>query len=190
MFEYPVGSGNWYKVNHESIISKELFEEVQIRLSVHPKTAPGTKEFDFTRLLICSQCGSGVTAEEKFKRYVDGTIRRYVYYHCTRFKDRKCPNPYIREERLIEELSKVIDQVPMKRIATQERLKAEIERFNKFNSKVLGVEENDTKIPQANIKQFAKYILQEGSKEEKRDLLNCISKKLYLDNRKVITKHV
>ena len=89
-FEYPVGSGTWYQVNHQSIISKELFDKVQERLAIISKSRPGTKEFDFTKLIYCGVCGSGVTAEEKFKRQDNGVIRRYVYYHCTGGKDRNC----------------------------------------------------------------------------------------------------
>ena len=28
-FEYPKNSGKWYKGNHEALITKELFEQVQ-----------------------------------------------------------------------------------------------------------------------------------------------------------------
>ena len=31
-FEYPVGSGNWYKGSHPSLITKEVFVRVQEKL--------------------------------------------------------------------------------------------------------------------------------------------------------------
>jgi DNA invertase Pin-like site-specific DNA recombinase len=189
VFEYPSGGGNWYKVNHESIITKELFDEVQARISVTPKTRPGTKEFDFTKLLKCGSCGGGVTAEEKFKRFKNGTIRRYVYYHCTRSRDMHCPEKYIREEMLIEELFKVIDKLPLDRIATQEKLKVELEKYNRFNQNVLGkTAENQVKIPRVNARNFAKYILLDGSREEKREFLSCLKTNLYLKDRKILTE--
>jgi len=63
-FEYPRGSGVWYQAGHESIITKELFDKVQVRLAIIPKSRPGTKEFDFTKLIYCGVCGSGVTAKK------------------------------------------------------------------------------------------------------------------------------
>ncbi len=190
MFEYPVGGGNWYKVNHESIITRELFEQVQVRLSVHPKTMPGTKEFDFTRLIKCGTCGSGVTAEEKFKRYKDDTIRRYVYYHCNRSRDMHCPEKYIREEVLIEQLFKVMDQINLNKISAQEKLIREMERYNRFNRNVLGKStDNNTKIPKVDIRNYAKYILADGSREEKRELLSCLKTKLYLKDQTILTEN-
>ncbi|OGL94751.1 hypothetical protein A2348_04300 [Candidatus Uhrbacteria bacterium RIFOXYB12_FULL_58_10] len=44
----------------------------------------GSKGFSFTRLFSCDACNAGITAEEKVKNLRDGTVRRYVYYHCTR----------------------------------------------------------------------------------------------------------
>ncbi len=188
MFEYPAGGGNWYKVNHESIITKELFEQVQVRLSVHPKTMPGTKEFSFTRLITCGACGSGVTAEEKFKRYKDDTIRRYVYYHCNRSRDFHCPEKYIREEALIEQLFKVMDKINLNKIATQEKLIREMERYNRFNQNVLEQSsDGSVKIPKVDIRNYAKYVLAEGSREEKRELLSCLKTKLYLKDRTILT---
>ncbi len=83
-YEFPKESGNWYQGKHKPLINQELFDKVQENLKLIPKGIPGTKEFSFTRLMKCGTCGSGVTAEEKIKKFMDGTIRRYVYYHCSR----------------------------------------------------------------------------------------------------------
>lgn len=189
-FNYPEGSDNWYTVNHESIITKKLFDDVQIRISTHPKTKPGTKEFNFTKLIKCGSCQSGVTAEEKFKRFQNGAIRRYVYYHCTRSRDLRCPEVYIREEDLIEELMVIINKLPLSIIKAQDKIRREIKRYNKFNLTVLNKSKtNHIKIPKINIRNFAKYILQEGSREEKRELLTCLKGTLYLKNKKILLKN-
>ncbi len=188
MFEYPEGSGNWHNVNHESIISKELFEEVQIRLSTHPKTKPGTKEFDFTKMLLCGSCGSGITAQEKFKKFKDGTMRRYVYYNCTQARAIDCGEPYIREEELLTELQRIVDQLPLNQITAREKLRQEMERFRRFTESVLGNTLQKSKVGNIDLRSFAKYILQEGSREEKRELLLCLKTKLYLKDRHILTK--
>jgi len=66
-FEYPIGSGKIYKGKQDSIISRELFLKVREKMEVAPKRHPGTVDFAFTKLLYCGACGSGITAEEKFK---------------------------------------------------------------------------------------------------------------------------
>jgi len=128
-FESPVGGEGWYQVNNQSIITKELFDKVQERLATVPKAKPGTKEFDFTKLIYCGVCGSGVTAEEKFKRQDNGVIRRYVYYHCTDGKDRNRKQPYIREEDVIEQICNIMDQIDPNILNTQKHLQEEISRY-------------------------------------------------------------
>jgi len=92
-FEYPVGSGNWYIGKHIPIITKELFDKVQLSINEHfiPKTE--SKEFAFTKLIRCGYCGSGITADEKFKKLKDGGVNRHVYYFCTKAKNIDCKNP-------------------------------------------------------------------------------------------------
>ena len=67
-FEYPRGSGNWYNGAYVQLISKELFDLVQENIkSQILEQRSEQKEFAFTKLMTCGLCGSGITAEEKFK---------------------------------------------------------------------------------------------------------------------------
>ena len=38
----------------------------------------GTKEFAFTRMIACGLCGSGIVADEKFKKLKDGGVNRLL----------------------------------------------------------------------------------------------------------------
>lgn len=188
-FEYPIGSGIFYKGAHEPLISKELFDEVQIQLTVAPKAKPGTKEFDFARTLKCGSCGSGICAEEKFKRLHDGSIKRYVYYHCTKYHNHFCKESYIREENLLIQLLKIIDQINFDETGTLKKMKQEMLRYQKFNKMILKIDQkNHVKTPKIDIKEYAKYLLQEGTRDEKREILNCLKTDLHLKNRKVYIK--
>ncbi len=89
-FEYPEGSGKWYKGAYDPIITKELFLKARANVTAPPRRHPGTNEFEFTRLFHCGKCGSGISAEEKFKKLKNGKILRYVYYHCNHSADRYC----------------------------------------------------------------------------------------------------
>ena len=184
-FEYPKGSGSWYDVNHESIITKELFEIVQEKLTVVPKTRPGTKEFDFTRLIQCGACESGITAEERFKKISNGTIRRYVYYHCSKGKRLPCNEPYIREEALLEQLLQLMDDIDIDEMCIHEKLAKELERYQKFAAGVLNMSAVTTSAPTVDIRSYAKYVLKEGSRDEKRDVLSCLKTHLVLQDQKI-----
>lgn len=182
MFQY---GENWYKGTYEPIVSKELFDEVQAKLTVHPKTKPGTKEFDFTKMMKCGSCGSGITAEERIKRRSTG-IRRYVYYHCTRSRDLKCPEVFITEEDLIQEFIQILDKVSLDQIQTQEKLNQELERYKKFSS--IFNTNNDLEDQEVDIQKFIEYIFKEGSRDDKRELLNSLQTTLYLKDRKITTQ--
>lgn len=90
IFEFPIGSGKWYKGSYAPIVSRELFDAVQQKMVVAPKSKPGTKQFDYTKLLRCGSCGSGITAQEKYKQTKKHGQKRYVYYHCTQARDFDC----------------------------------------------------------------------------------------------------
>jgi len=184
-FEYPEGSGNWYKVAHESIINKELFDEVQVRIAVAPKVKYGIKEFEFTRLIKCGYCGSGICAEDKFKKLKNGSLKRYVYYHCSKGADRDCRQPYINEDDLIQQLLQVITEIPLDRLKTQIKLKEEFDRYHKFTEKVLQNESDIIKLPKVDLRRFAEYILKEGSRDDKRELLSCLNTKIYLKDKQI-----
>lgn len=171
-FEYPRGSGNWYDGKHEPIVDKELFDKVQEQLK-RDNIVRQSKEFAFTKLMTCGLCGSGISAEEKYKQLKDGTSAKYIYYGCGRSKDRHCKNPYIREEDLVDQLSKLMDKIDLNRTGVQIKFEEELKRFNKFHKGVLGVSGKQEKHKDIDLKTYTKYLLKEGSNEEKRELMGC-----------------
>jgi len=69
VFEYPKKSGNFYNGVHKPIITKELYDIVQDKIT-RTEMKSFNKEFAFVRLITCGQCGSGITADEKLKKLV------------------------------------------------------------------------------------------------------------------------
>ena len=181
-FEYPVGSGNWYTGKHQQIITHELFEKALEQLKRDRITRGESKEFAFTKLITCGLCGSGITAQEKFKTLKNGTTVKYVYYGCTRSKDLYCKNPYIREEELIKQFLRIIDEINLDELGMRGKIEKEIERYNKFQSNVLGLNNKEKVQKEIDTRNYAKYILKDGSIMEKRELLgNLKSKIVYKD---------
>lgn len=182
MYEYPRKSGNWYQGKHKPIITKELFEQVQAHLK-RDQIVRENHEFAFTKLFACGYCQSGISAEEKYKPHKDGTATKYVYYGCTRARDRNCKNKYIREEELIEQLLIILEKVNINELGMRYKLEEEIKRFHKFQHVVL--KDNTKRVlddEEVNIRIYAKYLLKEGSVTEKRELLaNLRSRLIYKD---------
>mgnify|MGYP001576753091 FL=1 len=187
-FEYPVGSGKRYKGAHDPIIDKYLFDKVQSSLVYIPKLRPGTKEFNFVKMFKCGVCKSSITATEKFKKLARGGINRYVYNHCTRFHDMYCKQPYLREENLIDQLADLIDHVSIDKLGAKDKLQRELARQRYFTKEILGKEATDAEIDQVNIKGYAKYILREGNREEKREILCNLKSEISLKDGKIEIK--
>jgi DNA invertase Pin-like site-specific DNA recombinase len=185
VFEWPKASGNFYQGKHQPLINQELFEKAKARLK-RDQIVRENKEFAFTKLFTCGYCGSGISAEEKWKVLKDGTSAHYIYYGCSRGRDRNCKNKYIREEELIEELFKIMDKVNINELGMRQKLEDEIRRFNKLQKIVNGkfgkelVEENEV-----NIRQYAKYLLKEGSVPDKRELLGNLRSRLNYKDKKI-----
>jgi len=185
VFERPRKSGNWYQGKHTPIITKELFDRAQTQLK-RDQIVRENKEFAFTKLFTCGLCGSGISAEEKYKQLKDGTTAKYVYYGCSRARDRNCKNLYIREEELVTQLFHIMDQVNINELGMRHKLEEEIKRYNKFQSVVLGGKgKHDPAEAEINIRTYIKYLIKEGSVAEKRELLGNLRSRLVYKNKTI-----
>lgn len=185
VFEYPEKSGMWYHGKHEPLISKDLFDKVQEQLKRDHIVRSEIREYAFTKLITCGHCGSGVTAEEKYKKLKDGTINRYVYYGCTRSRNLHCKGGYIREEELIDQLIKIMDQIDINEIGMKHKFEEEVARLTKFQKSFFG-EAHIKKQKDIDLRSYAKYLLKEGSVIEKRELLACMKSRFAM-TQKVLT---
>lgn len=109
-FEYPVGSGEWYDGNHEALITREEFEEVQ-KILGKDNARPKTHSFAYTGLMRCSGCGARITCEEKTKRPKNGKVHIYRYYRCTGMIDRDCIQKSVREDVLEEQYMEFLSSI-------------------------------------------------------------------------------
>lgn len=184
-YEFPRGSGKWFEGKHEVLITQEIFDRACECMKGDPRKTPvGTKEFAFTKMFKCGSCGSAISPDEKIKRLKDGTIRRYVYYGCCKKWVTGCKEPWIREEDLMDQLLKIVDKVDIQELKAVDRVKEEIERVQKMIKSLGGhVELLIDSIPKIDARSCAKYILKEGTREEKRDLLAHLRNEMIIKNR-------
>jgi site-specific DNA recombinase len=124
-----------YEGKHEPIITKELFDRVNSILRRRGRQPERkTDARPFCELLSCGSCNMSITGEKKRKLLANGTIKHYVYYHCTKkSKTQKCFELGVREEELDGQLSSLLTEYTMP-----------IEWGTKL-FEMLNVEENKTK---------------------------------------------
>ncbi len=187
-FEHPVGSGNWYKGAHQPLITKELFDKVQIEVKKKRRqTRIYRKDFAYAHLIKCGLCGSTVTAEEKFKVLKDGSIARYVYYGCDRTRDLHCELHYIREEDLIKQLCDIIDQLTIDELGVRGLMDLEVDRMYRFHRDVMGSPGGfeNKELGDIDTKKYMKFLLGEGNIYEQRHVLLNLKSKLILKDGKI-----
>ena len=89
--------GEHYEGKHEPIISKKLFDEVQA--VIKPRSRPTGfkyKPYIYRGLFRCGECGCFITSE---------TQKGHNYLHCTKRVKRNCSQPYMREEKVTEQVA-------------------------------------------------------------------------------------
>lgn len=125
--------GKTHVGKHKPVITLDEFDRVQKLLGRPSNPRPRKKEFTYTGLIRCGECGFAVTAEEKTNRYGQG----YTYYHCSKRRlDYHCQQPYLPLANLQEQIIRFLEEVTpperfygwgMKRLATDEEEQREAE---------------------------------------------------------------
>jgi site-specific DNA recombinase len=194
-FEY---GGEWYKGIHEPLVTKQLWDKVQKQLQVKSRTWH-KKKFPFKTLCICGSCKGGVTAEERYKKLINGEYNKHVYYHCARSVDYDCDEPYITEADLIKQLLAHINagNVKIHKTKLTKKLIEDIDRFHRLRSEVLhqeyltgNLDELENSAIKTNDNEMAisylKHVLKTGSADDRREALGMIKTKFILKNKELI----
>lgn len=104
-FEYD---GKIYQGQHEPMITMDEYELAQSILSNKSKPRKRIHNFPYTGLIKCGECGAMITAEEKHKTQKNGNYHHYIYYRCTKKKNRPCPLKAIKQGPLEEQITEFI----------------------------------------------------------------------------------
>ena len=115
-----------HESNHEPLISKRVFDEVQEVLKIKSKPLRRRRKFEFSGGMIkCGNCGCSITALKKMRALKGGGANRHVYYTCTRMRDKVRRIP--------------CDQEPIKEVDLKKQLEVQVKRIrlNEVTKKVL-----------------------------------------------------
>jgi hypothetical protein len=102
----------------------------------------------------------------------------------TKARNIDCKNPAINEPNLIDELVKLIDKIDLDELGVKSKVEQEMARLNRFKA-MLGEKERKSNID-VNSRDYAKYLLKEGTLVEKRELLYFLKSKLILKDKKIV----
>lgn len=189
-FEYPIGSGNWYKGQHKPLVTKELFDRVQKQLIVPPKSKWGEKKFDYKDLFKCACCGASVIGEEKYRKRKVGEPRHHVYYHCTKQINYECPEPYVSEEELTKAILRYINFMEMAHpqvLRVSERLNHSMQSYKEIRDAILLQQDVDPDKKPLTISEYSKHALKNGSVMEKKEVVQTLGKQLYLHDKGIVS---
>ncbi len=193
--EFEFG-GKHYQGKHKPLITKQIFDKVQVQLTVVPKKW-NKQVFPFKSLFTCGQCGGGVTAEEKYKKLLNGKVKRYVYYHCARSVDYDCDQPYITEEDLVKQILAKIDEIEFDQEGVSKKLKNEIAHYHRLRADVLHQEILDRQLKtfdyplieeksdNEKLKDYIVHVLKTGFSEERQDIINLFKTKFILKDKQI-----
>jgi site-specific DNA recombinase len=102
-----IWKGVYYKGSHAPLVSKKIFDEVQVQMGFVKRSKATKYSFAFTNVMTCSHCGCSITAQEKRKK----SGRTYIYYHCASGKAKCSEITYIREEKVESWIAEALSQI-------------------------------------------------------------------------------
>jgi site-specific DNA recombinase len=180
-FQYPKKSGKWYKGNHEPLISRQLFDEVQKQLYAPQRSKWGEKYFAFKGLIKCRDCGASIVGEEKFKQRKDGGRNRHIYYHCSRQVEYYCTQPYLREADLVNQVLGIIKNLKFEELRFGSKLKYKMHEYDLMTKEHIGRTRTNEEI----FYTYADYLMRLGDNKEKAEFLRALNLPLVLHDRRI-----
>ena len=185
--EFPIRSNNYIKGVHEPLIDKETFDRAQKARNkrgnyTRPKEKP---KLALTGLIRCSMCGSQVTGYIQPKT-VNGETKKYVYYRCCKYKDKYCCNQQTSELQLLQQLKEILNEIDIQKILDIEAIQQDIQAIERYSA----IKGESLAIQEKNIRDYINHILDKGSDEEKRIIIQSLADQFTYLNKKLIARVV
>ena len=104
--------GEVHQGSHKPMISKKLFDKIQIALVQNgkPRKNQKKKNFQFLNFATCGECGYAITAE----RHIKKSGLQFIYYRCTHKSKNQCSeNKFLRDEGFEKQVQKICQKVSL-----------------------------------------------------------------------------
>lgn len=103
--------GILHQGSHKPMLTEAEFDLLQGFVANNARPHVKTNEFIFNGFVRCGYCNYMITNEFKEKKYKNGTVGRFNYYRCTQKRLLRCPQPYVRAEKLETQISKFLLEI-------------------------------------------------------------------------------
>jgi hypothetical protein len=84
----------------------------------------------------------------------------------------------------VEQLKDLIDDLEIQTVPMRDKISGEVQRFKKFEQMLLG-SKTPVSVKDIDIRNYAKFILQEGAMDEKREFMRCLKSEIFLVKKEV-----
>ncbi len=158
-FEYPKGSGNWYKGENEPIITKKLYEKTQVALGLNKSREKCHSVSYILKRVKCGKCGSKITRTTTQKP----NGKQHTYFVCQQSRAGNCKEKYVNEETFWSQIARLIEASEKPKIL-QKRIKREVEKIQHFTT--------------INEEQYIAYLLKNGNRFDRYQLMQVLPETL------------
>jgi site-specific DNA recombinase len=119
-------NGELHQGSHQPLVTKDLFDSVQAMMQRRSKPTPiRLKSYVYRGLFCCGECGCTITME---------TQKGHNYLRCTKRVTKNCSQPYLREEKVTEQIAAALKSVSLPDEAADallQRIEAERDQSDK-----------------------------------------------------------
>ena len=91
--------GKLFYGKHTKMFTDDEWDKLQFRMGRKDRPRPQKHFFPFSGLMKCGECGCSIIGDPTIKILKDGTVRRYLHYHCSKKKG-KCEQKTINVDKL------------------------------------------------------------------------------------------
>ena len=177
-------AGKENKGKHKSMISLEEYDKIQTILGRDGKPRNQKRDFAYTGLIHCKECGCLITAHTKHKiiKYT-GELRSYTYYFCTRKRlDYTCHQAAITKNDLELQVEKELEKYQIRPEFLEVGLEIIEELKNEEKEKDLAVK--------TNVNKSASALKEELKNLTKMRCRNLLGDEEYLESKKELTREL
>ena len=85
---------------------------------------------------------------------------------------------------MVKQLQTLVDGVQINETSVQKKIVSEVTRYKRFELSLLGQDLN-FEVGDIDIKRYIKFLLKDGSVEEKREIMSCFKSSILLSQKKI-----
>lgn len=159
---------NWveYPWKHTPLLTNAEYNRIQQLLWKKWRQRPRIREYSYTWIIRCWECGCMITAEDKF-RHIKSTNKthHYIYYHCTKKNpEHKCSQKVITKDNLeiqIVDLLKSIEILPQFKNWAVDIIKRDFHKELEEREMIYTNLQNNLKVQETKLNNLTDWLLEE-----------------------------